>query len=102
MKIFLVNNNIICRIFTDMSECVILSIDSFFNDGKHAIVLIFTNVAPEKSPIYSPDNDDRIVILNEKNVTIKSVYPEAEIFLAGYLNARTKYFWTIYQIMALT
>ena len=41
-----------------MSECVILLIDSVFNDGMHDIVLVFTFVAPVKSPIYSPENDD--------------------------------------------
>ena len=67
MKDFLANDNIIRRIFTDMSECVVLLIDSIFNDGIHAIVLIFTYVVPEKS-INSPENDDGIVILNEKNI----------------------------------
>ena len=67
-----------------MSECVVLLIDtcSIFNDGIHDMVLIFTYVAPEKSPIYSPENDEWIAILNEKIFTIKSVYPEADIFLA--------------------
>ena len=37
MKEFLVNNNINPRIFTDMSECVILLMDSIFNDGVHDI-----------------------------------------------------------------
>ena len=46
VKDFLVNNNIICRIFTDMSDCVILLIDSIFNNGIYDIVLIFTYVAP--------------------------------------------------------
>ena len=55
------------------------------NDGIHGIVLIFTYVAPEKSPFYSTENDDGIVSLNEKILTIKYVYPEAEIFLAGDL-----------------
>ena len=45
-----------------MSECVVLLIDSIFNNGIHDIVLIFTYAAPEKSPIYSPENDDGIVI----------------------------------------
>ena len=53
-EIFLVINNIIRRIFTDMSECVVLLIDSIINDGIHDIVLIFTNVAPEKISYISP------------------------------------------------
>ena len=65
-----------------MSECVLLLIDSIFNDRKHDIVLMFTYVVPEKSPIDSTENGDKIVILNEKLFTITSVYPEAEIFLS--------------------
>ena len=34
----------------------------------HDIVLIFTYVAPEKSSIYSPEYDDGIVILKERNI----------------------------------
>ena len=44
------------------------SINSISNEGIHDIVLIFTYVAPEKSSIYSPENDDGIVILNERNI----------------------------------
>ena len=86
-----------------MSECVVLLIDSIFSDKIHDIFLIFTYwyVAPKKSPI-SPENDDEIVIFNEKIFTIKSVYPDAEIFLAGDFNARIRYFWTIYLMMTLT
>ena len=56
VKDVLVNNNIIRRIFTDMSECVVLLIEAcrIFNDGIHNIVLIFIYFAPEKSPFYSP------------------------------------------------
>ena len=75
-----------------MSECVLLLIDSIFNDRKHDIVLMFTYVVPEKFSIYAPENDDKILILNEKIFTITSVYPEAEIFLAGDLHSRTKDF----------
>ena len=47
-----------------MSECVVLLIDSNFNDEIHDIALIFSYLAPVKSPIYSPENDDEIVIMN--------------------------------------
>ena len=56
-----------------MSECVVLLTDSIFNDGVHDIVLIFTYVAPMKSPIYSPENVDEIVIMNEARKTITCV-----------------------------
>ena len=68
--------------------CSVLLIDRLFNDRIHDIILILTYVAPEKSPIFSPENDE-IVIFNEKIFTIKSVYSEAELFLAEDLNART-------------
>ena len=49
-------------------------------------------MAPERSPIYSTDNDDGIVILNEKLTRIKSDYSNVDIILAGDLNARTQDF----------
>ena len=57
-----------------MSKCVIT--DSIFNNGIHDI----TYIAPEKSLNYSPENDNCILILKEKRITIKSVFPEAEIY----------------------
>ena len=36
-----------------MSECVVLLIDSIFNDEIHDIVLIFTNIAPAKA-LFTP------------------------------------------------
>ena len=66
-----------------MSEYVVLLIDSILNDGIHDIVLKSTYIAPEKSlfTMYSPENDDAIVILNKKIFTIKSIYPEVETCL---------------------
>ena len=79
----LVNNNIIRRIFTYVSECVVFLIDtcSIFNDGIHDIVIIFTYFAPEKSPIYSPENDDGIVILNEKHSPLNLSIQKQKYFL---------------------
>ena len=97
VKDVLVNNNTIRRIFTNMSECAIFIIDSIYNDGIHDIVPIVTYVAPERSPFYSSENDDEIVIVNENIFSINSVYPDAEIFLAG-----RQFFWTISQMKTLT
>ena len=55
-------------------------------------MLIFTYIAPERSPIYTPENDDGIILLNEKLLEIRSVYPKADIVIAGDLNSRTKDF----------
>ena len=62
VKDVLVNNNVIRRIFTDMSECVILLIDTLriFNDGIHDIVLIYS--LRLKNFLFTPKNDDGIVI----------------------------------------
>ena len=88
----LVNKRIIKRIFDDMTECVVLLLNGNFFENTNDIILIFTYVAPERSPIYSSENDDGIVILNEKLTSIRTVYPKAEIIIAGDLNARTKDF----------
>ena len=56
------------------------------------IVFIFTYVAPERSPIYSHENGDGILILNEKVANIKSTCTDAAIILAGDLNSKTKTF----------
>ena len=60
----------------------------FVND----IVMVFTYIAPERSPIYSFENDNGITLLNEKIFDIKSLYPNAKIIIAGDLNSRTKDF----------
>ena len=56
------------------------------------IVFIFPYVAPERSLIYSHENGNGILILNEKVADIKSTCTDAAIILAGYLNAKTKTF----------
>ena len=49
-------------------------------------------MSPENSPIYSEQNPNGIDLLNDKLSDIISSYPNAEILLAGDLNARIKYF----------
>ena len=55
----------------------------FFYESVNDILLIFTYIAPERSPIYTPENDDGIVLLNEKLLEIRSVYPNADMIVAG-------------------
>ena len=45
-----------------------------------------------KRHIYTPENDDGLILLNEKLLEIRSVYLNADIIIAGDLNARTKDF----------
>lgn len=73
-----------------MTECIVLLLSGDFNEEIDDIVLIFAYVAPERSPIYLHENDNEIVILNEKLIGIKSLYPDAHTILAGDLNERTK------------
>ena len=92
VKDWLVNNNIVKRIFHEMSECVVLLLKGQYFENINDIVLVFTYIAPERSPIYSPENDNGIMILNEKIFDIKSNYPNADIIIAGDLNSRIKDF----------
>ena len=75
-----------------MKYCVVLLLNGQFFDNVIDIVIIFTYIAPERSPIYSFENDNGITLLNEKIFDIKSLYPNAEIIIAGDLNSRTKDF----------
>ena len=92
VKEWLVNNNIVKHIFIEMSECVVLLLQGKYFENVNDIVLIFTYIAPERSPIYAFENDNGIILLNEKIFDIKSLYPNAEILTAGDLNSRTKDF----------
>ena len=57
-------------------------------------MLKFTYIVLERSPIYTPENDDCIILLNEKllEITCRSVYPKADIVITGGLNSRTNDF----------
>lgn len=48
---------------------------------KKDLILFFTYVAPENSPIYA-DEATGIVLLNTKKSEVVSVYPNAEIFFS--------------------
>ena len=92
VKDYLEDGSIIKRVFDNLTECVVLFLSSEFYESINDIVLIFTYIAPERSPIYTPENDDGIILLNEKLLEIRSVYPKADIVIAGDLNSRTKDF----------
>ena len=75
------------RIFAKFNECVVLMLDAAVFDRKDDLILIFTYIAPENSPIYT-DEDNGVILLNEKILEIVSEHPRAELFVAGDLNAR--------------
>ena len=47
VKDYLVDGNIIKRVFDKMTECVVLFLSSEFYESINDIVLIFTYIAPE-------------------------------------------------------
>ena len=65
VKDYLVDGNIIRHVFDNLTECVVLFLNSEFYESVNDILLIFTYLAPERSPIYTPENDDGIVLLNK-------------------------------------
>ena len=89
---YLVDGNIIKRVFDNLTECVVLFLISNFYESINDIALKFTYIAQERSPIYTPENDDCTILLNEKLLKIRSVYPKADIVIAGGLNSRTNGF----------
>lgn len=92
VKESLVKDGVVKRIFSYISESVILLIDGRLFHNINDIILVFAYVSPERSPIYTEDNDNGIEILSTNIDQIVAQYPEAELFLAGDLNSRIKDF----------
>ena len=81
------------RIFDHFNDCVVLyfSCKSTCHIS-HDLILFFTYVSPEYSPIYSHNDGNGIELLSEKMQVVVSTYPDAYLFIAGDLNARVKDF----------
>lgn len=88
----LIRDGIVKRIFEHLSECVVMILDGHFFSSLNDIILVFTYISPENSPIYEYDNDNGIEILSMKLEQIITQYPEAHLFLTGDLNSRIKDF----------
>ena len=88
----LVKDGMVKRIFSHISENVILLLDGSFFRNVNDIVLIFAYVSPDKSPIYTDENDNGIEILSTNIEQIVTEYRDAELFLAGDLNSQIKDF----------
>ena len=86
----LVKDGMVKRIFSHISENVILLLDGSFFRNVNDIVLILAYVSPDKSPIYTDENDNGIEILSTNVEQIVPEYRDAELFLAGDLNSQTK------------
>ena len=79
--------------FKNFDDCVILYLScTDLYDISNDLVFAFTYVSPEYSPIYASSDDSGIELLNNKLSIISCSYPNAYIFLAGDLSARTKDF----------
>ena len=77
------------RIFNHFSECVVLLFKAGSFNRNQGLIMLFTYVAPENSPIYT-EEDDGLILLNEKlsEILLHVHYPTAELFVARDLNAR--------------
>lgn len=96
IKEVFIQNNFIQRIFADLSECIVLLLDGQNFVTQNDIILIFTYIAPERSSFYDDPTTNGIELLAEKFLLILSEYPNADLLLAGDLNARTKDFYGLY------
>ena len=87
IKDWVLQTNGVVRIFQDFKESVVLLFKANIFHRTNDLIMIFTYIAPENSPIYT-DEDNGIELLNERISEICVQYPTAELFLAGDLNAR--------------
>ena len=87
IKDWVLQTNGVVHIFQDFKESVVLSFKANIFHRTNDLIMIFTYIAPENSPIYT-DEDNGIKFLNERISEICVQYPTAELFLAGDLNAR--------------
>ena len=79
----LIRDRLVKRIFNHLPECVVLILEGHHFRFLTDVILVFTYVSPENSPIYSQDNDDGIEILSTKLDQILTQYPEASLFWQG-------------------
>ena len=87
MKDWLVQTNGIQRIFENFRECVVLLFKAASHHRQNDLIMLFTYIPPEYSPVYTQE-DNGIVLLNENINEILLRYPNAELFLSGDLNSR--------------
>lgn len=81
----------VTRIYEHFTECVVLRFSAETFQRQNDLVMFFTYVAPENSPVYTTE-DNGIVLLGDKLSEIVLDNPNAEIFLAGDLNSRISNF----------
>ena len=72
------------RIFDHFRECAVLlfKADMFFRQSD--LIMIFTYIPPENSPVYKQE-DNSIILLNKNINEISLCHPDADLFFAGVL-----------------
>ena len=70
------------RIFNHFSECVVLLFQAGSFNRNQDLIMLFTYVAPENSPIYT-EEDDGLILLNEKLSELLIHYPNGGIICSG-------------------
>ena len=85
IKDWLIQTSGIQRIFEHFRECVVLLFKANIFNRQNDLIMIFTYIPPENSPVYT-EEDNGIVLLNENINTITMRYPNADFFLSGDLN----------------
>jgi len=76
------------RIYDKFDDCVILNVSKEFLCLTQDVILYFTYIAPERSPIYEDVTTNGIENLQDKLLAIVSDFPSAHLVVAGDLNAR--------------
>ena len=68
-------------------ECIVLlfKADSFYRQND--LIMIFTYIKPEYSPVNAQE-DNGIILLNENINEILLRYPNTDLFVSGDLNSR--------------
>lgn len=87
VKDWLMKTSGISRIFNTFRECIVLHFNADIFRRTSDLIMVFTYVPPENSPVYT-NEDNGIILLNEQISEISVQYPYAELFLAGDLNSR--------------
>ena len=83
----------VTRIFNHYENCIVLLFKFSELCNYKDVVMYFTYVSPEGSPIYHErDEQNGICILQENIDEIQLSHPDCNILICGDLNARTKYF----------
>lgn len=85
-----IKDNFITRICHDYLDCIVLYIKSSVFRSMRDIVLYIAYVSPEGSPIYNNrDELNGINYIDNNILTLRHIYPDVYLYLAGDFNART-------------